>query len=112
MVITLPSLLVAYQLYSRVLVADPNAGRNCRGGNIYIPTAAAPDSVAANAGVVVDYGGANAGLTDIAQPELPAMVEGFNYNIPQDIRNSYSLTTRWIQASVDNAVIWLELLYS
>lgn len=110
--ITLPSNAVAYNLWARILLIDPNAGRNCRGGNIYIPTAAPPDSIAANAGVVVDYGGANAALTDIQFPELPAMTESFNYNIPQDIKNSYSLTTRWLQASVNDAVVRVELLYA
>lgn len=107
--ITLPSRLVCYNVFARINLVDANAGRNCRGGNIYVPEAA---EIAGNAGVIVDYGAANAALTDITQPELPPMIEGFNYNIPQDIKNSYSLTTRWVQASVDNAVLRISPYYS
>lgn len=110
--ITLPDHTVAYNLYSRIILVDLNAGRSCRGGNIYIPTAAPPDSVAANAGVVVDYGFANGANTDITRPELPALSEGASYNIPEDIKNTYSLQSRSIQASVDNAIVRLALYYA
>lgn len=107
--ITLPSHLVCYDLFERAVLVDPNIGRKCRGGNIYIPEAA---EVAANAGVVVDIGQANAALTDITQPDLPPLIEGSNYNIPQDIKNTWPLKSRFIQASVDNAVVRLGLNYA
>jgi hypothetical protein len=107
--ITLPLATTVYNIHDRLLLVDLNAGRSCRGGNIYIPTAA---EVAANAGVSVDIGAANAALTDITQPELGPMVEGDNYNIPQDIKNSYSLKNRWIQASVNDAVVRISPYYA
>lgn len=107
--ITLPSRLVAYNVFALVSAADLNAGRSCRGGNIYIPAAA---EVAANAGVSVDWGFANGAQTDITRPELPPLTESATYNIPQDIKNTYSLQSRWVQASVDNAVIRLALYYA
>lgn len=107
--ITLPSNAIAYNLWDRINLVDCNAGKSCRGGNIYIPAAA---EIAGNAGAVVDIGQANAALTDITQPEYPPMVEGDNYNIPQDYKNTYSLKTRFIQASVNNATVRLSLLYA
>lgn len=111
MKITLPLHTVVYNLHDRMVLIDPNLSRmpNCRGGNIYIPAAA---EEAANAGVSVDIGKPNAALTDITQPELQPLVEGDNYNIPQDIKNSYSLKDRWIQASADNAVVTIYPLYA
>lgn len=107
--ITLPSRLVCYDIFERGILVDPNIGRKCRGGNIYIPLAA---EVAANAGVSVDIGQANGALTDITQPDFGPMVEGDNYNIPQDIKNTWPLKSRFIQASVDNAVIRFNLNFA
>lgn len=107
--ITLPSLAVAYNLFDRIALVDGNAGKNCRGGNIYVPTAA---EIAGNAGVIIDLGYPNAALTDITQPELPPMDEGFLYNIPQNTANTYSLKTRYVQASVDNATLRIAVYYA
>lgn len=107
--ITLPSRLVCYDIFDRCVLVDANIGRKCRGGNFYIPAAA---EIAGNAGVSVDLGQANAGLTDITQPDLPPMVEGDSYNIPQDIKNSWTLKSRFIQASVDNAVVRIALYFA
>lgn len=109
MKIILPNHLVSYNLFDRIALVDFNAGRNCRGGNIYIPAAA---EEAANAGVSVTLGQANAAKTAIDQPEIPPMVEADNYNIPQDIKNTYSLPSRFIQADKDNAVVTVGLLYA
>lgn len=107
--ITLPSLLVSYNLFDRIALIDPNAGRNCRGGNFYIPAAA---EIAGNAGASVLIGQANGAKTAIDQPEYPPMAESDNYNIPQDIKNSYSLKSRFIQSTVDNTVVRVSLLYA
>lgn len=107
--ITLPSSAVCYAIHDRMVLVDPNAGKNCRGGNIYVPAAA---EIAGNAGVIIDLGYPNAALTDITQSELPPMGEDFNYNIPQDFKNSYSLKTRYVQASVNNAVLRISPLYA
>lgn len=109
MKITLPDKTKSYNVFDRIVLVDLNAGRNCRGGNIYIPATA---EEAGNAGVSVTYGQANAGKTAISQPEIQPLAEGDNYNIPQDIKNTYSLASRWIQASVDNAVVTISLLYA
>ncbi len=107
--ITLPSSAISYNLHDRLILVDPNAGKSCRGGNIYVPMAA---EVAANAGASVLIGQANAGLTAISQPEYPPMVEGDNYNIPQNTANTFSLKTRYIQSSVDNTTVRLSILYA
>lgn len=107
--ITLPDHTVSYNLFDRLALIDPNAGKNCRGGNIYIPATA---EVAANAGASVLIGQANAALTAISQPEYPPMVETDNYNIPENTANTYSLKTRYIQSSVDNCVVRLSILYA
>lgn len=107
--ITLPSLLVSYNLWDRINLIDANAGKSVRGGNIYIPAAA---EIAGNAGASVLIGAANAGKTAISQPELPPMIEGDNYNIPQDIKNTYSLKSRFIQSTVDNTTVRISLLYA
>lgn len=107
--ITLPSHSIAYSLWSRIILIDPNAGRNCRGGNFYIPAAA---EIAGNAGTSVLIGQANAARTAVDQAELQPLAEGDNYNIPQDIKNSYSLTTRDIIATVDNTVVRVSLIYA
>lgn len=107
--ITLPSLAVSYNLLDRILLIDPNAGRNCRGGNIYIPAAA---EIAGNAGASVLIGQANAAKTALSQPEYPPLIESDDYNIPQDIKNSYSLASRYIQASIDNCTVRVSLLYA
>ena len=109
MKITLVSNAIAYNLFTLMSAVDPNIGRSCRGLNVYIPGAA---EEAANAGASVDIGQANAGLTDITQPELQPLTEGDNYNYPQDFKNSLSLTTRWIQGSVNNCVVTLNPLYA
>lgn len=105
--ITLPLSTVSYNLYDRIALVDKNAAKNCRGGNYYIPTAA---EIAGNAGTSVLIGQANAGLTAIDQPELPPMVEGDNYNIPQSDTNLYSLKSRYIQATVNDTVVRVSLL--
>lgn len=100
--ITLPSRLVCYDIFERCILIDPNIGRKCRSGNIYVPAAA---EIAGNAGTSVDIGQANAALTDITQPDLPPLVEGDNYNIPENIQNTWKLKSRFIQASVDNTIV-------
>lgn len=107
--ITLPSNAVCYDIFARCLLIDPNIGRKCRGGNIYIPTAA---EIAGNAGTSVDIGQANAALTDITQPDFGPMVEGDNYNIPQNIRNTWKLKDRFIQASVNNTTVRISLEFA
>ena len=107
--ITLPSSAVSYNLFDRIVLIDANAGKNVRGGNIYIPAAA---EIAGNAGASVLIGQANAGKTAISQAEYPPLVEGDNYNIPQDIKNTYSLKSRFIQANIDNATVRVSLLYA
>lgn len=105
--ITLPLANTSYNLYDRIVLVDKNALKNCRGGNFYVPAAA---EIAGNAGTSVLIGQANAGLTAIDQPELPPLVEGDNYNIPQNEANTYSLKARWIQASVNDTVVRVSLL--
>lgn len=105
--ITLPVHTVSYNLFDRIVLIDKNAFKDCRGGNIYIPTAA---EIAGNSGTSVLIGQANAGLTAIDQPELQPLAEGDNYNIPQSDVNLYSLKSRWIQATVDNTTVRISLL--
>lgn len=109
MKITLVSSAVAYNLFTLMVAADPNIGRLVRGMNVYIPLAA---EEAANSGVSVKIGAANAAATDVDQPELPPMVEGDNYNYPQDIKNSIGLPSKWIKASVNNAVVTLNPIFA
>lgn len=107
--ITLPSHLIAYDLHARILLVDANAGKKCRGGNFYIPTAT---EIAGNAGTSVLIGQANAARTAVDQAELPPLAEGDNYNIPQDIKNTFTLKGRDIIATVDNTVVRVSLLFA
>lgn len=107
--ITLPSLLVSYNLFDRIALIDANADKNCRGGNFYIPAAA---EIAGNAGASVLIGQANGAKTAISQAEYPPLIESDSYNIPQDIKNTYSLKSRFIQANIDNCVVRVSLLYA
>jgi hypothetical protein len=107
MKITLPSLLVAYDLFAKMSTADPNTGRSLRGLNVQVPSSTIE---AANAGVTVKFGRPNAGAT--AVDEDIVLSEGDNYNFPQDIKNTLSLPGRSVIASVDNAVLYLTPLYA
>lgn len=107
MKITLPSLLVAYDLYAKMVAANPNIGRSCRGLNIQVP----PSSTeAANAGVTVKFGAPNGAATAVNEDLI--LAEGDSHNFPQDIKNTLSLPGKSAIADKDNAVLYVTPLFA
>ena len=105
MKITLPSLLVAYDLFGLMSAVDPNLFRNMAGLNIQVPGGAIE---AANGGAVVKIGQPNAGAT--AVDEDIVLVEGESQNFPTTGRNTISLVGRSAIATVDNCVLYVTAL--
>ncbi len=107
--ITLSSHLVAYNIFTLAVAADKQVPRSCRGLQVQFP-ASSITPFAANSGGYVLVGRPNdrATPTSISNPEL-ALAEGDSDNYPVSDNNNISLTEKYINASVDNAIVLLDI---
>lgn len=109
MKITLVSHLVAYNLYTLMLAAEPNmGGRSVRGLQVQLPSSAIE---AANSGAWAKLGKPNAAAT--AVDPILVLEESDNENYPQNgISNTISLVDISAIASADNAVLYVNPSYA
>lgn len=105
---TMASSIVAYSLYSKVNAADPQVQASVAGLQVQVPAAAV---VAANAGVIVKIGrpDSRTAPTTISNAEV-VLLEGESYVWPNTDNNDISLQEKWINASANNAQVYVSIV--
>lgn len=107
--IVLVSNVIAYNLYTLMIAAEPNmGGRSVRGLQVQFPDSSLE---AGNSGGTVKLGKPNAAATAV-DPTL-GLAEGDSENYPQNgISNTISLVDISAIASVNNGVLYVNPLYA